>query len=192
MPARGGWRGVPQHPANYGHWQVAGVRPGPEAAPNCRAYVYLYGTDYDAAGAGWNSLACQQIQVNSSGVFTAWGTRAVVDRAGVAGAAAYDRVRFGEGGGAYLFALQERATAGYWFVSALYALPGNADMEEPVFLGDADAPAGGVALRETLQPLAAGRRAWLFGAGQVWTSAQSEAAVDIAERTYTPVGTSMP
>ena len=120
-------------------------------------------------------------------MFTAWGTRAVVDRAGVAGAAAYDRVRLGEGGGAYLFALQERATAGYWFVAALYALPGNADMEEPVFLGDADGAAGGVALRETLQPLAAGRRAWLVGAGQVWTSAQTDAAVDIAERTYTPI-----
>ncbi|MFN8469363.1 MAG: hypothetical protein U0X20_27655 [Caldilineaceae bacterium] len=174
------------HPANYGHWQVAGVRPGPEATPNNRAYVYLYGTDYDAAGAPWNSLACQQIQVNSSGVFTGWGTRTVVDRAGVSGAAAYDRVRFGEGGGAYLFALQERATAGYWFVSALFALPGNADMEEPVFLGDADGDAGGVALRETLQPVTGGRRAWLIGAGQVWTSAQTDAAVDIGERTYTP------
>ena len=179
-----------QHPANYGHWQVAGVRPGPEAAPNCRAYVYLYGTDYDAAGTGWNSLACQGVQVNSSGVFTAWGSRTVVDRAGVAGAAAYDRVRFGEGGGAYLFAMQERAAAGYWFVASLYALPGNADMEEPVFLGDAD---GGVAQCETLQPLAAGRRAWLVGAGEVWTSAQTDAAVDgdpadrLAERTYTPV-----
>ena len=142
----------PQHPANYGHWQVAGVRPGPEAAPNCRAYVYLYGTDYDAAGAGWNSLACQQIQVNSSGVFTGWGTRAVVDRAGVAGAAAYDRVRLGEGGGAYLFALQERATAGYWFVAALYALPGNADMEEPVFLGDADGPPAAWRCRRRCSP----------------------------------------
>ena len=65
-------------------------------------------------------------------------------------------------------------------------------MEEPVFLGDADGAAAGVALRETLQPLAAGRRAWLFGAGQVWTSAQTDAAVDgdlvdrLAERTYTP------
>ena len=68
-------------------------------------------------------------------MFTAWGTRTVVDRAGVSGAAAYDRVRFGEGGGAYLFALQERAAAGYWFVASLYALPGNADMEEPVFPG---------------------------------------------------------
>ena len=199
--AGAGWvRWVEQHPANYGHWQVAGVRPGPEAAadaaPNCRAYVYLYGTDYDAAGgatgAGWNSLACQQIQLAGSGAFSAWGARVVVDRAGVAGATAYDRVRFGEGGGAYLFALQERAVAGYWFVSALYALPGNADMEEPVFLGDADGAAGGVARCETLQPLAAGRRAWLVGAGQVWTSAQSDAAVDgdlvdrLAERSYTP------
>ena len=139
------------------------------------------------AGAGWNSLACQQIQVNGSGVFTAWGTRAVVDRAGVSGAAAYDRVRFGEGGGAYLFALQERAAAGYWFVSSLYALPGNADMEEPVFLGDADGATGGVALHETLQPLAAGRRAWLVGAGQVWASAQTDAAMDLTIRTYTPI-----
>ena len=148
----------PQHPANYGHWQVAGVRPGPEAAPNCRAYVYLYGTDYDATGApasGWNSLACQQIQVSSAGAFVAWGTRAVVDRAGVAGAAAYDRVRFGEGGGAYLFALQERATAAYWFVGALYALPGNADMEEPVFLGDADGVAAGGLCRRLCSRLSA-------------------------------------
>ena len=85
-----------------------------------------------------------------------------------------------------LFALQERATAGYWFVSALYALPGNADMEEPVFLGDADGGRRRRGLQETLQPVAAGRRAWLVGAGQVWTSAQTDAAVDIAERTYTP------
>jgi hypothetical protein len=111
----------------------------------------------------------------------------VVDRAGVAGAAAYDRVRFGEGGGAYLFALQERAAAGYWFVAALYALPGNADMEEPVFLGPAANPGdGGAANCETLQPLAAGRRAWLIGAGEVWASAQSDSALDLAERTYTP------
>ncbi|MFO1130394.1 MAG: hypothetical protein U1E16_00050 [Hyphomicrobiales bacterium] len=186
--AGGGWvTWREQHPANYGHWQVAGVRPGPEAAPNCRAYVYLYGTDYDAAGTGWNSLACQGVQVNSSGVFTAWGSRTVVDRAGVAGAAAYDRVRFGEGGGAYLFAMQERAAAGYWFVASLYALPGNADMEEPVFLGPADTPAGGGTVSgETLQPLAGGRRAWLVGAGEVWASAQSDAALDLAERTYTP------
>ncbi|MFN8466325.1 MAG: hypothetical protein U0X20_12280 [Caldilineaceae bacterium] len=186
--AGGGWVvWSAQQPANYGHWQVAGVRPGPEAAPDCRVYAYLWGTEYDAAGAGWNSLACQQIQVNGSGVFTAWGTRTVVDRAGVSGAAAYDRVRFGEGGGAYLFALQERAAAGYWFISSLYALPGNADMEEPVFLGDADGAAGGVALRETLQPLAAGRRAWLVGAGQVWASAQMDAALDLNLRTYTPI-----
>ncbi len=158
---------------------------GRKRAPNCRAYVYLYGTDYDAAGAGWNSLACQQVQVQRSGVFTAWGTRTVVDRAGVAGAAAYDRVRLGEGGGAYLFALQERATAGYWFVSALYALPGNADMEEPVFLGDADGRRRRGAAGDSAA-VAAGRRAWLVGAGQVWTSAQTDAAVDIAERTYTP------
>ena len=176
-----------QQPANYGHWQVAGVRQGSEAAPNCRVYAYLWGTDYDAAGAGWSSLACQQVQVSSSGVFVAWGTRTVVDRAGVSGAAAYDRIRLGEGGGAYLFALQERAATGYWFVSSLYALPGNADMEEPVFLGDADGATGGVALHETLQPLAAGRRAWLVGAGQVWTSAQTDAAVDLAIRTYTPI-----
>ena len=179
-----------QHPANYGHWQVAGIRPGPEAAPNCCVYAYLWGTEYDAAGAGWNSLTCQQIQMSISGEFTAWGARTVVDRAGVAGAAAYDRMRFGEGGGAYLFALQERAAAGYWFVSSLYALPGNADMEEPVFLSDAD---GGVAACETLQPVAAGRRAWLVGAGQVWTSAQTDAAVNgdptdrLGERTYTPI-----
>ncbi|MFN8467944.1 MAG: hypothetical protein U0X20_20460 [Caldilineaceae bacterium] len=183
-----GWVRWPVHPSGYGHWQVAGVRPGPEAAPNCCVYAYLWGTEYGAdggaSGAGWNSLACQQVQVASSGLFTAWGARTVVDRAGVAGAAAYDRVRFGEGGGAYLFALQERAAAGYWFVAALYALPGNADMEEPVFLGDAD---GGVAACETLQPLAAGRRAWLFGAGEVWTSASTDAAVDIGERTYTPI-----
>ena len=162
-----GWVPWPAHPSGYGHWQVAGVRPGPEAAPNCRVYAYLYGTEYDAAGGvdggGWNSLACQQIQVNGSGAFTAWGSRTVVDRAGVSGAAAYDRVRFGEGGGAYFFALQERAAAGYWFVASLYALPGNADMEEPVFLSTAD---GGPANCETLQPLAAGRRAWLIGAGR--------------------------
>ena len=176
-----------QQPANYGHWQVAGVRPGPEAPTNCRVYAYLWGTEYDASGAGWNSLACQQIQVNGSGVFTAWGSRTVVDRAGVAGAAAYDRVRFGEGGGAYLFALQERAASGYWFVSSLYALPGNTDMEEPVFLGDADGTTGSVAPHETLQPVAAGRRAWLIGAGQVWTSAQTDAAVDLTVRTYTPI-----
>ncbi len=190
--AGSGWVAWAAHPANYGHWQVAGVRPGPEAPPNCRVYAYLYGTEYDAAGAGWNSLACQQVQVSSAGAFVAWGTRTVVDRAGVSGAAAYERVRLGEGGGAYLFALQERATAGYWFVSALYALPGNADMEEPVFLGDADAgggggDAGGVARREMLTPVVGGRRAWLVGAGQVWTSAQTDAAVDLAERTYTPI-----
>ena len=183
--AGGGWVAwAAQHPANYGHWQVAGVRPGPEVAPNCRVYAYLWGTEYDASGAGWNSLACQQIEVTAGGVFTAWGARTVVDRAGVSGAAAYDRVRFGEGGGAYLFALQERAAAGYWFVASLYALPGNADMEEPVFLGDADT---GAAASETLQPLAAGRRAWLVGAGQVWASAQTDAAVDLAERVYTPI-----
>ena len=175
--AGSGWVAWAAHPANYGHWQVAGVRPGPEAAPDCRVYAYLWGTELDSSGlSGWNSLMCQQVQVSSSGVFSAWGTRAVVDRAGVAGAAAYDRVRFGEGGGAYLFALQERATTGYWFVASLYALPGNADMEEPVFLGDADGAAGGVATRETLQPVAGGRRAWLVGAGQVWTSAQTDAA----------------
>ena len=151
-----GWVPWPAHPASYGHWQVAGVRPGPEAAPNCRVYAYLWGTEYDAAGTPWNSLACQQIQVTSSGAFTAWGTRAVVDRAGVEGAAAYDRVRFGEGGGAYLFALQERAATGYWFVAALYALPGNADMEEPVYLAEADGANGGPANCETLH--AAGRR----------------------------------
>ena len=39
--AGAGWAAWAQHPANYGHWQVAGVRPGPEAAPDCRAYVYL-------------------------------------------------------------------------------------------------------------------------------------------------------
>ncbi len=179
--AGSGWVAWPSLLGTYTRWQVAGVRPGPEAAPDCRVYAYLWGTDGD-----WNSLACQQVQVSSTGVFSAWGTRTTVDRAGVAGAAAYDRVRFGEGGGSYLFALQERATAGYWFVSALYALPGNADMEEPVFLGDADGTAGGVAMRETLQPVVGGRRAWLVGAGQVWTSAQTDAAVDLAERTYTP------
>ncbi len=133
-----GWAPWPAHPSAYGHWQVAGVRSGPEAAPSCRVYAYLWGTDYDAAGAPWNSLACQGVQVSPSGAFTAWGSRTVVDRAGVAGGVAYDRVRFGEGAGAYLFSLQERAAAGYWFVASLYALPGNADMEEPVFLGDAD------------------------------------------------------
>ena len=173
-----------QQPANYGHWQVAGVRPGPEAPPDCRVHAYLWGTDYAEDGSPWNSLACQQIQVNGSGVFTGWGSRTVVDRAGVAGAAAYERVRFGEGGGAYLFALQERAAAGYWFVASLYALPGNADVEEPVFLATADE---GVARYETLTPLAAGRRAWLIGAGEVWASAQSDAALDLTERTYTPI-----
>ena len=83
---------------------AAGVRPGPESAPNCRVYAYLWGTEYDASRAGWNSLACQQIQVTPSGVFTAWGSRTVADRAGVSGAAAYDRVRFGEGGGGVLLA----------------------------------------------------------------------------------------
>ena len=33
---------------------------------------------------------------------------------------------------------------------------------------------------------AAAIRAWLVGAGQVWTSAQTDAAVDLAVRTYTP------
>ena len=112
--------------------------------------------------AGWNSLACQQMQVTSSGIFTAWGSRTVVDRAGVAGAAAYDRVRFGEGGGAYLFALQERAAAGYWFVSSLYALPGNADMEEPVFLGRRRY--GRSRLRDAAAP--GGRAAGLAGGGR--------------------------
>ncbi|MFN8469025.1 MAG: hypothetical protein U0X20_25940, partial [Caldilineaceae bacterium] len=185
--AGSGWVPWPAHPSGYGHWLVAGVRPGPEAAPNCRVYAYLWGTEYDAAGTPWNSLACQQIQVGSSGVFSAWGTRAIVDRAGVDGAAAYDRVRFGEGGGAFLFALQERAATGYWFVGALYALPGNADMEEPVYLAEADGANAGPALRETLTPLACGRRAWLVGAGQVWVSAQSDAAVDVGVRTYTPI-----
>ena len=173
-----GWVAWPQHPGGYGHWQVAGGRPGPEGAPDCRVYAYLWGTEYDAAGSGWNSLACQQVEVTPGGVFTGWGTRAVVDR-----------VRFGEGGGAYLFALQERATAAYWFVAALYALPGNMDMEEPVFLAPAEA---GAATCEFLQPLAAGRRAWLIGAGEVWASAQTDTALDgdpvdrLAERSYTP------
>ena len=35
--------------------------------------------------------------------------------------------------------------------------------------------------------MACGRRAWLVGAGQVWTSAQTDAAVDLAVRTYTPI-----
>ena len=43
--AGSGWVAWPRSmPANYGHWQVAGVRPGPEAAPNCRVYAYLWGT----------------------------------------------------------------------------------------------------------------------------------------------------
>ena len=142
--AGAGWVPWPALPGTYsaGRWPACGRgrkrRPTAGCMPTC-------GARSTTSGHGWNSLACQQVQVSSSGVFSAWGTRTIVDRAGVAGAAAYDRVRFGEGGGAYLFALQERATAGYWFVSALYALPGNADMEEPVFLGDADGAAGGVA-----------------------------------------------
>ncbi len=58
-----------------GRWQACGR--GRRRRPNCRVYAYLWGTEYDAAGGrrrGWNSLACQQIQVNSSGVFTAWGS----------------------------------------------------------------------------------------------------------------------
>lgn len=179
--AGGGWVAWPE-PGGYGQWQVAGVRPGPEEAPNLCAYAYLWGTDGD-----WNTLACRQVKLGAGGAFSSWGTLAVVDRAGVTGAAAYERVRFGEGGGAYLFALQERAAAGYWFVAALYALPGNADMEEPVYLAEADGANGGPALRETLTPLACGRRAWLVGAGQVWASAQSDASLDVGVRTYTPI-----
>jgi hypothetical protein len=176
-----GWVVWPELPS-YTDWQVAGARVGPEAAPNNCVYAYLWGADN-----GCNTLACQQVMVTSGGVFSSWGTRAVVDRAGVTGAASYGRVRFGEGGGAYLFALQERAVKGYWFVAALYALPGNADMEEPVYLAEADGAAAGPANFETLTPLACGRRAWLVGAGQVWTSAQTDAAVDLAVRTYTPI-----
>jgi hypothetical protein len=190
----GGWAAGPEL-AVYGDWQVAGVRGGPEQGTTLYAYAYLWGVEYttDAAGvtSGWNSLACQQLELTGTGAYRAWGTRTVVDRAGVTSAARYDRVRLGEGGGAYLFALQERAAAGYWFVSALYALPGNADMEEPVFLGDADGAAGGPAsggpaAGELLTPLSCGRRAWLVGAGQVWASAQSDAAVESGTRTYTP------
>jgi hypothetical protein len=186
----GGWAAGPEL-AVYGDWQVAGVRGGPEQGTTLYAYAYLWGVEYttDAQGTttGWNSLACQQLELTGTGAYRTWGTRTVVDRAGVTGAARYDRVRFGEGGGAYLFALQERAAAGYWFVSALYALPGNADMEEPVFLGDADGTTGGPAARETLTPLNCGRRAWLIGGGQVWASAQSDAELELSARTYTPI-----
>ena len=61
--AGSGWVAWPAHPANYGHWQVAACGRGRRLPPNCRVYAYLYGTEYDAAGAGWNSLACQQVQV---------------------------------------------------------------------------------------------------------------------------------
>ena len=120
-------------------------------------------------------------------MFTAWGTRTVVDRAGVAGAAAYDRVRFGEGGGAYLFALQERAAAGYWFVSSLYALPGNADMEEPVFLGDADgAPAAWRCVRRCSRWRPAGGPGWSVP-GRCGPRRRRMRRVDLAVRTYTPI-----
>ena len=131
--AGSGWVVWPALSLNAGQWQVAGARVGPEAAPNGRVYAYVWGKE-----GGYSTLACQSAVLTAAGAFSAWGSLAVVDRAGVSGAASYERVRFGEGGGAYLFALQERAVKRYWFTAALYALPGNADMEEPVFLGDGD------------------------------------------------------
>ncbi len=180
--AGAGWVQWPALSLNAGQWQVAGVRVGPEAAPNGRVYAYVWGKE-----GGYSTLACQQVVLTAGGLFSAWGSLAVVDRAGVSGAASYERVRFGEGGGAYLFALQERAVKRYWFTAALYALPGNADMEEPVFLGDGDIPAGGLMAQEMLTPISCGRRAWLVGAGQVWASAQTDAAVDLAVRSYVPI-----
>ena len=181
---RAGCRGR-QQPANYGHWQVAGVRPGPEAAPNCRVYAYLWGTEYDAAGAGWNSLACQQIQVTAAacsrpGAAARWSTGpaspARRPTTGCALARAAGRICLRcRSGRRPATGLSPRSTpcpaTPTWKSRCSWAMP----MDD------------GAAACETLQPLAAGRRAWLVGAGQVWASAQTDAAVDLAVRTYTPI-----
>lgn len=155
-----------------GPWRVAGARMGPGAM-----YVYLWGVN-----SGWSALVCYTWY---------WGGAvSFVDRTGPGGGSAsgdgvqLGRVRLGEAAGAYLFALQERAVKGYWFVSSLYGLPGSLDIEEPVFLGDADT---GVATSEYFTPVQAGRRAWLVGSGGVYASAQSDDAANLAVRTLAPV-----
>ncbi len=165
------------------------MRVGPEAAPNCRVYAYLWGTDYDAAGRRLEQPGLpagagdEQRRLRGLGHAGRWSTVPAWPAA-----AAYDRVRFGEGGGAYLFALQERAAKGYWFVSALYALPGNADMEEPVYLAEADGANGGAGrLRDAAAPglrppRLAGRRGRRSGRRRRRTP-----RVDLAVRTYTPI-----
>ena len=43
--AGSGWVAVAGAAGPYTDWQVAGVRVGPEAAPNYCVYAYLWGTD---------------------------------------------------------------------------------------------------------------------------------------------------
>jgi len=169
-------------------WQVAGVRAGGPYEPTPCLYLYLWGVT-----GGYSCLAVQRVRLNADGSFHSWdGAPRIVDRAGPGGGAAggdgvnYARVRLGEAAGAYLFALQERAVNGYWFVSSLFGLPGSLDIEEPVYLAAADGGAAGAASSEYLTPLQCGRRAWLVGAGGVWASAQADEPANLSVRSYTP------
>ena len=163
----GGWVFYGNITNGVSGWQVAGAALGPPGG----VYVYLWGVH-----GGWNALLCQQWQGPLIGV---------LDRCGPAGGgAAFGQVRFGAAGGAYLFALQERAVNGYWFVSALFGSPGSLDMEEPVYL---DGTAVQATNSETLTPLQAGRRAFLVGSAALWASAAADEPANLSVRSCTPI-----
>ena len=132
-----GWVNWPVCPTTV-DWQVAGL-PGAAAAQlTTQCAFYLWGRNYT-----WSTLAVGSVTLLNGAFVSWWDALQTVDRAGLEGESGYDRVRTGEGYGAYWLTMQEGPPAGrrYWVRAALWGGPGGAEMEEPVLLSDEDADA---------------------------------------------------
>ena len=153
-----GWVAWPVYPSEVA-WEVAGVPGSGVVSLDSRVFVYLHGWNY-----GWSSLGVLAVTL-AGGVFVAWGEAvATVDRAGVHGEIGYQRVRTGEGGGAFWLLLSEGLAGGqqYPALAALDGLPGSTLLEEPQIVTTLPlvSPAG----EETLSLVAAGGWVYLLGA----------------------------